>query len=185
MEIIDLLPLVEQLPYLITVNTKSGKKYHVIHAEFLNNQPISDAILADPEQLRALATIQHGDGDSIMWARIKFDPFCYENLQNRDKIIRTIKNRKGLYVQKPNLSHIISGHTILQKPITILGQTNIDTGACDSYWGPILPYSVHRAEPRSWAGLTCVELDSWKFYQATESTFKEVEPVVVTEDDLS
>ncbi len=179
MELIDLLPLVEQLPYLITVPNKAGKKFHIIHAEFLKNEKITDAVLADPESVRDVATIQSEQGDSIVWARKVFDPFCYESLDNYDSVKRTVKYHASKYVFNDELSHIISGHTILQRPMTILGQTNIDTGAFDSLWGPVMPYGRNRIRPRPWAGLTCVELDTWKFYQATETTFKEVEPLVV------
>ena len=177
MDIIDMLPLVEQLPYLITVNTKSGKKFHVIHAEFVPCQIITDELLEDPEHVRKFVSMVDIEGPCVLWARNMFNPFNYENLQNIDRIKRIVSNSTHPY--NDELSHIISGHTIVQRPMTILGQTNIDTGAIDSYWGPIIPYGRNRVKPRSWAGLTCVELDTWKFYQATETTFKEVEPLVI------
>lgn len=182
MDIIDLLPLVDQLPYLITVNTKAGKKFHIIHAEFMPGKLITDELLTDPAKVMEFATMVHIEGPCVLWARNVFDAFNYENLQGTDRIKRVVKRTPNPYNDK--LSHIISGHTILQRPMTILGQTNIDTAATDSYWGPIVPYGRGRTKPRSWAALTCVELDTWKFYQATETTFKEVEPLVISKEDL-
>lgn len=183
MQIIDLLPLVNQLPYLITVNTKSGKKFHVIHAEFMPGQLITDELLTDPVQVLKFASMVHEEGPCVLWARHMFDAFNYENLQGTEWIKRVVKRTPNPYNDK--LSHIISGHTIIQRPMTVLGQTNIDTGARDSYWGPIIPYGRNRTKPKAWAALTCVELDTWKFYQATETTFKEVEPLVISEEDIS
>ena len=73
----------------------------------------------------------------------------------------------------------------MQKPVTFIGQTNIDTGAFDSYWTPIEPYGAGRVAPKSWARLTCVNLDSWKFYQATEDKFNEDDPLVITEKEIN
>ena len=69
-------------------------------------------------------------------------------------------------------------------PLTIVGQTNIDTGAYNSYNYATLPYAANQIAPFDWAGLTCVELDSWSFYQATETTFKTIDPVVISREDL-
>jgi hypothetical protein len=38
--------------------------------------------------------------------------------------------------------------------------------------------------PKPWACLTCVELDTWKFYQATAGRFGTVEPFVMTAEDI-
>lgn len=183
-ELIDLLPLVDDLPFLITINTKAGKKYHILHAELPSHTTtVTDELLADPDKLLALATIQRGDGDAFLWARHVFSPFYCANLQDRNKILRTVKyNDSGMF--NDNLSHIISGHTILQRPMTILGQTNIDTGAFKSYRAADYPNAEYEEHASSWAGLTCVELDAWQFYQATETTFKVVEPMVITASDI-
>jgi hypothetical protein len=63
----------------------------------------------------------------------------------------------------------------VQRPLTILGQTNIDTCAHGSY----------DRDASKWETLTCIELDSWTFYQATESQFRTVEPLVVSLDDVN
>lgn len=170
--LIDLLKDVEELPFLITVNRPDGKKFHIIHAELppgYNN--ITDSDMSSPDAVFRLAKIQARDGDAFLWSRFLFANFYRANLSNTDKVIRTVaykyRNSYGPFNDK--LSHIISGHTILQRPVTLIGQTNIDTGAYGSY----------DRDARDWEALTCVDLGAWKFYQATENTFREVQPVTV------
>ena len=182
-ELIDLIPLVDELPFLITINTRSGKKFHVLHAELPTSVgPITDDILADPDKVMELATTERGDGFSFLWYRNLFYGLYSTNLGNRQLILDILK---GIDVSmfNDNLSHIISGHTILQRPVTIVGQTNIDTGAYNTYYEPPNPYGKI-VTPPDWACLTCVELDAWKFYQVTEYEFREVEPFVITKDEL-
>ena len=183
----DLLPLVKELPYLITVNVKSGKKFHVIHAELpVTPVPLSDEILSDSDNVLKIATIQCYEGDSITWHRCLFNELYERDLTNRDKIVRVVKyNDMTDTMFNDELSHIICGHTTLHRPITLVGQTCIDTGAWQSRWSHTGGYSSHGVAPKKWAGLTCIELDTWKFYQATETTFKEIEPFVVNKVDLS
>jgi serine/threonine protein phosphatase 1 len=170
-ELIDLLPLVEQLPWLITVDTKSGNKFHIIHAELPETiEIITDKMLSDPNEVQRIGTIIQGDGESFLWNRSLYGDFYSADISNKDKVIRTM-GYKNYDVFNKDLSHVISGHTILRTPMTILGQTCIDTGAYKS--------------GHSTNGLTCVELDSWKFYKATNDTFEEVNPITITEKDMS
>jgi hypothetical protein len=181
--LMDLLPLVEELPYLITVNTLSGKKFHIIHAELPNTRvTITDKELSDPNTVMSLATVQRNNGDAFLWSRNIFDALYATNLGNRSLVIDLIRDA-DISVFNDDLSHIISGHTIMQKPVTIVGQTNIDTGAYSSYYVPVEPYSSG-VIPKNWAALTCVELDTWKFYQATENSCTETVPFVITKDEL-
>jgi hypothetical protein len=62
----------------------------------------------------------------------------------------------------------------MQRPLTIVGQTNIDTCAYGSY----------RDDAKEYEALTCIELNTWTFYQATDSGFRTVEPMVVSADDV-
>lgn len=177
-QIIHALEKIEELPYLITVKLKSGKKVHIIHAELPPGRAITDEDLASPEKVMELATVQTQDGDHMVWGRFLFYNFYRSDLSNTQKIKRMIAHQFGknpLFNDK--LSHIISGHTIVQRPLTIFGQTNIDTAAYDSYPNA---YGSHRA----WCALTCVELDTWTFYQATEKEFRIVEPLVVNKADV-
>jgi hypothetical protein len=174
-ELFDLLPLVEELPFLITVNHKSGKKFHILHAELPpGSATVTDSDLSSPGRVLELATTQSNDGDSFLWSRFLFNPFYRANLDNRAKLIRTLQAKKAGNWFSDKLSHIISGHTIMQRPVTLMNQTNIDT--CS--------YASTLDDAPAWAGLTCIDLDTWTFYQATETNFKTVEPLVISKDDL-
>ena len=182
--VIDMLHDIEELPFIITVNTKSGKKFHIIHAELPTGVgPITDEMLADPAQVYDLATVPRGDGEAFLWARNLYNNLYKTNLGNRPEIIRMLA-WANTEMFNDDLSHIISGHTILQKPITFIGQTNIDTGGYDSYWSPVEPYGSGAVAPKPWSCLTCVELDTWKFYQATAERFGEIEPFVITQKEI-
>lgn len=178
-ELYELVSLADELPFLMTVNHKSGKKFHILHAELpANKVGITDEDLADPEIVRKLATTQSGDGDAFLWGRNIFMPY-YNKTPIKENMIKDAKYRKldkffAGQEGKP-LSHIISGHTIVRRPMTMIGQTNIDTcayGSCDEL-------------PTVWSGLTCINLDDWTFWRATPTKFEQVEPVVVTKEDLA
>lgn len=174
-EIFDLVNMIDDLPFLITVENRNGKKFHIIHAELPPSQSahVTDEMLADSETVRKLAKTQSGDGDSFLWARSVWYGF-YGRTMTKEKLLEDVKF-EGLHEpMNEKRSMIISGHTILKQPTTILGLTNIDTcayGSCDDN-GP------------SWAGLTCINLDTWEFYKATPTTFEIVEPVTVNKYDL-
>ena len=181
MELLDLLIKVDELPFLITIKNKNGKTFHLIHAELPPGYIVTDKILSSPGKVHELATVQAPDGDTFLWGRYKFMALFKADLGNRDKIIRTLNNSGMLSQFNDELSHIISGHTIMQQAVTLVGQTNIDTGAF---------YSCAEAGPNGftkvpkWAGLTCVCLDDWKFYKATPSEFNQVRPFVINKTDL-
>lgn len=188
-EIIDMLELIDEMPFLITVETKGGKKYHIIHAELPTGAgKITDEMLEDPAKVRELATIRVGDGDAFLWGRAIFRSYHGVDLrdpENKEDILRQLYHeRKRHEVFHEDLSHVISGHTIMNAPLTIVGQTNIDTCAYGSIYVPAPPYSTSSRVPPKWAALTCIELDTWKFYQATETEFREVEPVVFTREEI-
>lgn len=172
----ELLPLVRELPFLITVKMPKGHKFHIIHAELPPGHVITDEVLADPEQVIELATVQSRDGDFILWGRFMFAQFYKMHLANYEKIKRIIayKYRGSFGWFNDKLSHIISGHTIVQHPITIIGQTNIDTGA----------YGSNDTDAASWEALTCIELKTWTFYQATPTEFRTTTPLTVNRDDV-
>jgi hypothetical protein len=137
-----------------------------------------------PEEVAMLATVHRGEGDAFLWNRFIFAPFYRSELKNKRKIVATLKYTKATEIFNDKLSHIISGHTVLQQPMTIVGQTNIDTCAYDSYPEKTSSSGKYVQKPPKWAALTCVELDTWTFYKTTETTFKEIKPVVITEKDL-
>lgn len=176
-ELFDLLKLVAELPFLITINHKSGKKFHVLHAELPPHvHNVTDEVLADPAQVQQLAVRQTTDGDAFLWARNQFITFYKADLSNREKLLRTSRYHDLAAPYSAGLSHIISGHTVVQRPITLVGQTNIDTCAYKSY-------SPKHERPK-WAALTCVCLDDWTFVQATETQFRTCQPFVINREDL-
>ena len=175
-EVFDMLGVVEELPFLMTISLKSGKKIHIVHAELPPGEKITDEMLADPVKVMELAQRRSDEGTFFLWGRRLFFNFNYQDLSNIAKVRRTVAYDAKRYGQifNQDLSHIVSGHTILQRPMTIIGQTNIDT--CG--YGALKPGS-------SWKALTLLDLDAWKFYQARVTGVTEVEPVVVTEADIN
>ena len=178
-DLYDLVELADELPFLITINHKSGKKFHILHAELpprLSGE-VRDVDLEDEECVRELAMTQAGDGDAFLWARSLFQDFSRMPV-DKERIVKRIKTMRGgkdqfLKQFNDERSHIISGHSIVYHPLTLIGQTNIDTcayGADDRAQG--------------WEALTCIDLDTWTFYQATPTTFKVVEPITVNKADL-
>jgi hypothetical protein len=176
LELFEMLDLVNELPFLITVQLKSGRKIHVIHAELPPDQIITDTDLVDPQKVVQYAQIQDRNGDWFLWSRFIYCDFYRANLADEDKIKRIVANRcaRGIPIFNDQLSHIVSGHTIVQRPLTILGQTNIDTCA----------YGCYDDDKSRWEALTCVELDTWRFFQSTPVAFREVKPLEITWKDV-
>lgn len=171
-DIFDLLRIVRELPFLITINMKDGKKFHVIHAELPPGHEITDDTLSSPGKVEALSQVHTKDGSFFCWGRFVYGKFYDKDLNNFEKIKRTVAYNGTNFSDK--LSHIISGHTIVHSPLTILGQTDIDTAAWASYF----------RDAKSWQGLTCVQLDTWNFFHATATTFFEKDPVVVNKQHI-
>ena len=176
-EFMELLQLVRELPLLITVEMQDQSKTHIIHAELPPNHRLTDSDLSSPDKLMEAATEQSPDGDFILWGRHKFMQFYKADLSNTAKNIRTVKYQYPSYVINDKLSRIVSGHTIVQQALTILGQTNIDTCAFGSY-----PDSY--GSSRQWCGLTCIELNGWKFTRATPTEYHHDSPIVINTSDI-
>lgn len=170
----DLLDIVGELPFIMTIGRQGGGRVHIIHAELPPGHVITDDVLASPEKVLELATIQSHDGDFFAWGRHIFRGFYQADLSNLDKVRRAVFYHNLDRTFNDQLSHIVSGHTILQQPLTIIGQTNIDTGA----------YGSLHSDASGWEGLTCVDLNAWKFYKVRPSGVAEFEPVVVTAEDI-
>lgn len=183
-ELRDLQHLVKQLPYLITVKMKDGKRFHIIHAELFPPEGIkvTDAALEDPVQSAAILTTlddREKDGLAVLWRRHVFyrtyflpgaDLSSPAGQHTLREVQRYFSNTTSL-IFNDELSHIISGHTPCVKPMTIGGQTNIDTKAFKTLENEMNFAMSHEA-------LTCVELGTWKFFQSTPSVFRTVEPFV-------
>lgn len=174
-DIFSLVDMVDELPYLITVNNRNGKKFHIIHAELppAESAHVTDEMLADPATVMELAKSKSGDGDAFLWARSVWYGF-YNRTVTKEQVVRDVKEHGLAESMNPDRSMVISGHTILQRPITILGLTNIDTGA----------YASCKESAPPWAGLTCINLDTWEFYKATPTSFEVVDPITVNKCDL-
>jgi Calcineurin-like phosphoesterase len=171
-DLIDLIPLVRELPFMLTVEMPGGGKFHIIHAELPPGYLITDETLADPEAVMKLATVQTENGDFLVWGRHLYYPFCRMQL-HEPKVKRSVAYFKNSLPFNDKLSHIISGHTIVQRPLTIVGQTNIDTCAYGSY-----------DKGASWQALTCIELGTWTFTQVTAEGVRSCEPLVVNRADF-
>lgn len=170
----ELLVKAEQLPVWMTVKLPDGSRKHIVHAELPRQVQVTDENLEDPELIRQLITMNeypHFFGGNLLWGRAIFGNFS--NMNDEEKTLRTAK-----YFLKPSdeltCSPIISGHTILQRPMTVLGRTAIDTRA----------YAACTSDAPKYQALTCIELMTWKFFQATPTEFREVKPLVIGVDDL-
>lgn len=171
--------VIKDLPYLITVEKKNGGIFHVIHAElFSRGKELSDEILADEDKIKEFSEIQTEDGSMIIWGRHLFMRLYSKNLD--EHFVK--KQKHGYILEKmgsmfgPNLSHIYSGHTNVRRPVTVFGQTNLDTAAYSSYW-PKDSHHLHEFD--EWKGLTVTEPETGKFWLVNDRTFKEVEPLVI------
>lgn len=171
-ELRELTKVAEALPYLITVAV-GDKNYHIIHAElpFFQFGQITDEDLIEGPKFDNIVKVnsRRDFGSQLLWGREVFGDFYAADLSDYAKIQRTVKYHHSGGFYNDRLSHIISGHTVLQRPLTIYGQTCIDTCA----------YASMRPDPKGWAGLTCLELKTWTFYQATSKGVRTIEPVVV------
>ena len=173
--IFDLVNMIDELPFMITVENRNGKKFHILHAELPPNHSytVTDEMLTDEPTVRKLATSQSGDGDAFLWARSVWYGF-YGKAMTKEKLLNDVKYHGLHEPMNKDRSMVISGHTILRQPMTILGLTNIDTCA----------YGSCVDAPYDWAGLTCINLDTWEFYKATPTTFEVVQPITVNKYDL-
>lgn len=159
-----------KLPTLITVKLKSGKRVHIVHAEFPFIMDITDQDLEDPAFVSELANIAANANETdFLWSRRLFGQFAFQDLSDFEKIERTVKYRQAEFaIFNPNLSHIISGHTPVQKPLTLIGQTCIDTNAYGA-----------KPEHDTWKSLTCIELGTWSFVQVNHQCTRHVDPIVI------
>lgn len=175
MQIRDLVETkLRNLPFLLTVEKKSGGVFHVFHAEVDSVVELTDAEFADEDTFRYIATQQVMDGDTVLWGRQIFYPL-YNRILSNDALTRFLNhiehNNYGAQFG-PNLSHIYSGHTVVQRPITYKGQTCLDTCAYGSY-----PRGGGYIKD-TWCGLTVTEPETGKFWFINDREFKETTPII-------
>src|SRR5271167_1597552 len=171
---------ITNLPYLITVEKKSGGLFHVLHAELppFASEVITDELMANPDTFTKIATVQTQDGDVITWGRYIYYSLYKQLLDevHLRKFKRAAELQKLGAVFNPGLSHIYSGHTIMRAPVTFMGQTNLDTMAYGSYR---YPSKYNDGSPELWCGLTITEPETGKFWLVNDAEFKETQPVVI------
>ncbi len=181
-KLLDLVRTVRTLPLIITVELANGKKVHVVHAEFPHGEKITDTQLADPAEVERIVNTETKNGSHLQWGRSIFGQFIDQDIPNR---LDKFKRKAQLFAQSAKnslpfndeLSHIISGHSIVHCPVTFMGQTVIDTAAYETNATP-LSYKHYTKSPK-WAGLTCVNLNDWTFFKSTQSEFIQVQPVIL------
>lgn len=164
-------------PFVITVKTRDGENVHIIHAELWSDPPvITDKDILDRKRLRShlfpVGARAFSDGQVITWGRNRFEAFYGTDLSNIEKCTRIAARNKRLF-NYSDLGRVVSGHTVVQRPLSIGNFTNIDTGS-------FMIKDPNTGLGRGWAKLTVLELNTWKFYSADYETFGEVQPVVIT-----
>lgn len=164
------------LPIVINIRNRAGELFHIMHAE-LNDGSVTGDNLQDEEFMRQwyahdLATAARGRA-SILWGREQFNFIAFRSY-TREQAVRAMANHAGgvehyIAMQNNERGHIVSGHTIMVRPTTIMGQTCIDTGP---------------AEDRSWSGLTFMNLDTGEFTQSGLDGVHVIQALTITQADL-
>lgn len=164
-----------KLPWVINVRNKAGELFHILHAE-LHDGSLTGDNLQDVDFMtewftnpRTCAPIE----PNILWGRFQFGDFYGRQVDHRH-IAQAIRCHYGgakafLNLQNENRGHIISGHTVLQRPITILNQTCIDTGSFVD---------------RNWSGVTFMDLNTGEMVRSGKDGVVAVDPIIITREDL-
>lgn len=175
--VLEMAAMAANLPHIITVEKRDGTRFHVLHAELPKNVGISDDVIMDPQSAEKHLMKRSGSNGEmdLLWSRLMFGPLSGVEIHDFEirKAVRTAELRNYHLMFTPRLSHIYSGHTIMQKPTRFYGQTNIDTKAYASY----LPKESEFR--RDWMGLTVTEPATDRFWFVNDDEFKEVEVVVI------
>lgn len=165
----ELLPKVQNTPWLITVDMPNDKKFHIIHAEFVDTtgEGITDEDLEDDQLFLKIAGRWSNDGHSMLWGRSIFRPLFAQNPDEEwlEDFRRDLEVFGFANFFNDKLSHIFSGHTVVTQPTTVRGQTNLDTGA----------FLTGR---HAWAGLTITEPLTGRFWKVNDDV-KEVKARVI------
>lgn len=123
---------IETLPRMITFKDENDKvKLHVIHAE-LNvaniDRPITDADIEDEKTLYNMQTLSSWDGEYSFWGRAVFGDYYGHDFPQAVELSERDINRVKKF-SSPDLSPIVSGHTVVDKPLKIGKLLNLDTCA--------------------------------------------------------
>lgn len=163
-----------ELPIVLNIKNKAGKLFHIIHAELEDGMVTGDQLQDDALMTDWLARdYALTNKPSILWSRFQYSEFCMKNISH-NSVVGYFNEHPGntqaiINMQNAERGHIISGHTIMQKPLTILNQTCIDTGAYLDL---------------SWAGLTFMDLNTGGMMRSTKLGMVPVYPIKITMEDL-
>lgn len=171
------LDVMANLPLMITVPLCNGKRFHIVHAEIFEDEPISDDDLDDYLWQAKIKNVHSSNGAAIKWGRRLFYPLYMLHMDERNiaKYRRWYKLNKCGAMFNEKLSHIYSGHSIVKQPTRVAGQTNLDTGAFLSFRKN--SYTGKYTEP--WAGLTFTEPLTDKFWTVKPEEIIEPQPLVL------
>ena len=157
---------VQHLPFAATVDMIDGRKFHLVHAEFDDVEPIHDHDLA--ERMPQLMEECCIDGPFPMWGRKIFAQLFWRELCEVE-IVEFVAQMKFYRATEHfgDLSTIFSGHTPVRQPTQIGPQINLDTFAYRAYEG------------REDAALTIAEPATGKFWSSTGGPANEVNKLVI------
>ncbi len=157
---------VQHLPFAATVDMTDGRKFHIVHAEFDDVEPINDNDLA--ERMPQLMEECSFDGPFPLWGRKIFKLLFWREMNPVD-IVEFVAQMKRFRVTEHfgDLSTIFSGHTPVRKPTQVGPQINIDTFAYRAFQG------------KEGATLTIAEPATGKFWSSTGGPVNEVNKLVI------
>lgn len=138
----EIVSKIETLPRMLTFKDTDNKiKCHVLHAE-LNvgsiEHQITNADIEDEATLKQMLTLSSLDGEYSFWGRAVFGDFYNHPVPDYSMLSQKGINRLEKF-SHPDLSLIISGHTIMQKPLCFGNLLNLDTGA---FMGSLSGYCI-------------------------------------------
>jgi hypothetical protein len=157
---------VQHLPFAATVDMIDGHKFHLVHAEFDDVEPINDHDLV--ERMPQLMEECCIDGPFPMWGRKLFAALYWRELCEVE--IADIVAQMKFYRATEHfgdLSTIFSGHTPVRQPTQIGPQINLDTFGYRAYEG------------MEDAVLSIAEPATGKFWSSTGGPVNEVNKLVI------
>jgi serine/threonine protein phosphatase 1 len=132
---------IKTLPRMLTVKDRCNMQVHIIHAE-LNvswfDGPITDSDIENEKSLKQMLTLSSEDGEYSFWGRACFNKF-YDHPNPSIDLLDDRELQRLKKFSDPGLSMIISGHSIMDKPLSFGNLLNIDTGA---YLGKLSLYCI-------------------------------------------
>lgn len=116
---------IKNLPFIIEIETRSGKKVGVVHAQVppnINDWNILKNKFLESPNAEQEAMMMFGPLFESVWGRDRIDK--YKRQQGKTRIYPKIENIDEVYV----------GHSIVDDPVTFEQLNYIDCGAFCPYW---------------------------------------------------